>query len=279
MAQDTTNTIDKAQDAINQLLDMFQNDDMPAAIARTVIKRMADDVDTPSAKWSLGNQLLMMLAGTEDARGFHQWQDVGRSVKKGAKSFRILAPRVITVEDKETGEKRPQVVGFLAIPVFRYEDTEGADIGHFDYTPPTLPPLWDAARALGVDVSYQPFAKDFYGYYQPARDGAAAKIVLVSHDAAVFLHELAHAAHKRPKAKPGQDPAREIVAEFTSAVLCRMYGLQGTERNAYDYIRHYAEKAGKKDPTKAVMALLSDVDQTLRTIFEAAAAATESAAD
>jgi len=29
---------------------------------------------------------------TEDARGFRQWQKVGRRVKKGAKAFYILAP-------------------------------------------------------------------------------------------------------------------------------------------------------------------------------------------
>src|SRR4051794_40846156 len=41
--------------------------------------------------WSLCNQLLVLLAGTADARGYRQWQEGGRHVKKGAKSIRILA--------------------------------------------------------------------------------------------------------------------------------------------------------------------------------------------
>lgn len=260
----------RAQEAINDLLRMFETQDMPEAVAHTVIRRFSDDVDTPSAKWSLSNQLLMLMAGTEDARGFNQWKEVGRSVKKGAKAFRILAPRVVSKVDRDptTGEEvKAQVcVGFLAVPVFRFEDTEGAEIPHHDYTPPALPPLAGAAAALGVKLTYGPFTKDFFGYYRPG------EIHLCSEDATVFFHELAHAAHKRPKAASGQDPAREIVAEFVAAVLARLYGFKGYERPAHDYICHYARG---KAPTVAVVQLLADVDQVLRTIFEAALAAGE----
>ncbi len=34
----------------------------------------------------------MLMNETEDARGFRQWEKVGRRVKKGAKAFYILAP-------------------------------------------------------------------------------------------------------------------------------------------------------------------------------------------
>ena len=66
----------------------------------------------PQILGALRNRLLMMLAGTEDARGFRQWEKVGRMVKKGAKAFYILAPRIIKVKDEETEEEKHVLAGF-----------------------------------------------------------------------------------------------------------------------------------------------------------------------
>src|SRR5205085_1120822 len=79
-----------AEDALKEIVGLFESGNLPAAIAQTTIQRLADDC--PSAAWSLGNQLLALLAGTSDARGYKQWAEVGRHVKKGARAFRILAP-------------------------------------------------------------------------------------------------------------------------------------------------------------------------------------------
>ncbi len=38
----------------------------------------------PSSKWSLRNRLLMLSAGTSDARGYRQWREVGRHVRAGS---------------------------------------------------------------------------------------------------------------------------------------------------------------------------------------------------
>ena len=71
--------------------------------------------------------LLTALAGTGDARGYKQWQDADRHVKKGSKAFAIFAS--CTKRIKEPGkEDRVICFGFRAISVFRIEDTEGADI-------------------------------------------------------------------------------------------------------------------------------------------------------
>ena len=55
-------------EAISGLLAMLRRGELPEAIARTEITRRSSDA--PSAAWSLGNQLLMIAAGTTDARGF-----------------------------------------------------------------------------------------------------------------------------------------------------------------------------------------------------------------
>ncbi|WP_373278597.1 ArdC-like ssDNA-binding domain-containing protein [Alicyclobacillus shizuokensis] len=139
----------------------------------------------------------MVAHDTFDARGFKQWEEAGRKVKKGAKAFYILGPvtKTVTREDPETGEeiRRLVVVGFKAIPVFRLEDTEGDPVTVPNYDPPVLPPLMNVAQAWGIPVRYAPKTGRFYGLYHPVRD----EIILCSHDEITFFHELAHAAHNR----------------------------------------------------------------------------------
>jgi len=253
---------------------MFESGNLPAAVARTVIRGDA----RPCDRWSLGNRLLMLLAGTEDARGFKQWQEVGRRVKKGAKAFYILAPvtkkkTVRRVEvDPETGEEREveQVrivtVGFRDIPVFRVEDTEGEPLP--DYAPPEPPPLFDVAKRFVEDVKYRPFIGGYYGYF----NHLTKEIVLNTHDARTFFHELAHAVHHQVKPgglKGGQHADQEIVAEVVAATLCELYGYEGYIYHGWEYIRHYAAQGGQQ-ALKAVMGVLADVEKVLDVILGAA---------
>lgn len=76
-----------AAGALQAVLDLFESGDLPARVAETVIAR--HEGDSPMAAWSLGNQILCLLNGTADARGFRQWKEVGRHVRKGAKATYI----------------------------------------------------------------------------------------------------------------------------------------------------------------------------------------------
>ena len=116
------------KNAVNQLLDMFQSGKLPERVAFSIIHRHPGDV-IPSDKWSIGNRILQMLQGTADARGYKQWQEVGRQVRKGAHAIHILAPLTYKIKDKDelTGEDVEKIIvkGYRPIPVFRYEDTDG----------------------------------------------------------------------------------------------------------------------------------------------------------
>ncbi len=252
---------DKVKEATQKLIQLFASDSLPPAIAMTTIRAKAGQ-EIPSDSWSLGNRLLMFLAGTEDARGIKQWNKVGRKIKKGAKAFYILAPRMVKIKDEETDEERQVLAGFLSVPVFRYEDTEGEELVYPDYSPPTLPPLFEVAERYGIKVKYRAFSNRFYGAYTPSRKD----IILCSHDEAVFFHELAHAIHNTIKPlKPGQDPYQEIVAETVAATLCVMYGFDGYLYNAKKYIEIYS---GSKNPLRSIMQVLSDVEKVLEKILE-----------
>jgi hypothetical protein len=262
----------KAKVQLESLLELFRSGNVPNAVAIAVIPPL----DIPSAKWSLANRILTLLAGTADARGIRQWNEVGRKVKKGSRAFYILGPSIVkkTDTDNETGEdtEKSVLVGFHAIPVFRVEDTDGEPIDYPETEPSQLPPLFEVAKAWDIEVKYIPFSGRYYGYTWKDQD----KIALCTHDETVFFHELTHQAHFRvkstngQKSKSGQDPKQEIVAELSAAVLARLHGRQlPNEGKHYRYIESYADKM-KKDVYRACMSVLSDVEKVLGLILDTA---------
>jgi len=272
-----------AEQALNEVLELFADPDrLPAAIAETLIARQ--EGSSPMVNWSLPNQLLCVLAGSLDCRGIRQWNEAGRQVRKGARCVRILAPRTrkIREQDPSSGEESERVVtvGFLGIPVFRVEDTEGAPLEVPSYEPASFPPLYEAAERLGVRVDYAPGGAGarFRGAYQPSQQ----RIVLLTHDAVTFLHELAHAAHDRvlrargAALTGGQVASQEVVAEVVAATLCKLYGLDGYLAGCRTYVEHYAERTGA---AKAALRVLADVQAVLLEILEAATEPAATAAE
>jgi integrase len=69
---------------------LFRAGNVPKALAPIFIKRRDG---LPCRRWSWSNQLITALHGYADARGFRQWEQAGRHVKKGERAFDILAPR------------------------------------------------------------------------------------------------------------------------------------------------------------------------------------------
>ena len=256
-------TRSRADDALAEILAMFETGRLPDAIAQTRIVRARHD--RPMCEWSLGNQLLAFVHDTSDARGFRQWEQAGRRVRKGSRAFHILGPcKVKRTERDESGDEveRIMVVGFRAIPVFRLADTDGEPVEYPDYSPPELPPLHEVAERLDVPVRYLPSGSGERGAYVISR----GEIVLATHDVDTFFHELAHAAHATIEPlRGGQNPRQEIVAETVAAVLCRLYGYDGYLAEARDYVAFYA---GEQKPERAIMRLLADVEKVLDVILD-----------
>ena len=252
---------DRIKDALNGILAKFESGDIPQAVA---ISTFPMD-DMPSSNWSFLNRLIMCLSGTLDARGFRQWQQVGRSVKGGSKALYIMVPK-LTRRETDQGEDEHIIRGFLAKPVFRYEDTAGKPIEQKE--PPILPdlPLIEKAKEWGIAVKAIPGNYSYYGYFSEMN----AEIALATKDESVFFHELAHAAHS--KVRPQKDSltwTKEIVAELSAAALCRIVGKTSKHLgNSYRYIKHYATEANLS-PVKACLQVLADVESTLKLILTA----------
>jgi len=245
---------DRIKSALQCILEKFRSGEIPEVIAISSFP----PCNIPSAKWSLLNRAIMLSSGTKDARGFHQWKEVKRFVKKGAKAIIILAPRI-----KKEGEDEI-LKGFLAVPVFKLEDTDGEPLEYLKLELPELP-LKEVAESWGISIKAIPKNYRYYGFYSPERN----EIVLASEDESVFFHELAHAAHERVygKLQGGQDPLQEIVAELCAETLCQIVGKTSKYLgNSYRYIEGYAKEL-ELSPFTACVQVLGEVEKILGLIL------------
>ena len=252
---------DKVKQVLNVIVEKFKSGEIPEAVALASFPIP----DIPSSKWSFTNRTLMFLSGTGDARGYRQWQNARRWVKKGAKAIYILIPCIKKEVDEETGKEKEILQYFKSSPVYRYEDTDGEKL---DYEQLKLPdvPLLDRAKEWGISVKAVPGNYRYRGYYSPQRQ----EIALATPEEKVFFHELAHAGHERVNGalKNGQDPFQEIVAELSAQALCRLVGKQAidTTGNSFQYIEQYAEKVNMT-PHLACLRVMSETEKVLSLIL------------
>ena len=258
------------QSTIAKLLGQFARQEFPAEVGWQIIRRRAEDHPLPSDAWSPGNRWLMLAGGTSDARGFAQWHGVGRRVKPGSKALYICAPIIRKRQPNETDEADSEtnlrIIGFRWIPVFRLEDTAGASIASWDYTPSVLPPLFHVAERLGASVTWQPFAGRALGLYRPG----SKQIFLAEQSALTFFHELCH--HVDAQLQPlqaGRLAEAELVAEFGGAVLCSLQGITGYEAGTYRYLQAYAETKEPEAVLRAVMTVAARVEKIVGIILDA----------
>ena len=267
----------KAESAAKAILAAFQSGELPEALAPIFIHRK-DNV--PCRAWSWSNQLLAALTGTSDARGYRQWQQVGRHVKKGEKAFPILVPMVKkrAEKDAKTGEEKEVscVYGFTSAPVFGLEQTEG------DPLPPPDPevlawlddlPLLDVARQWGLSVdAYNGRPGAPLGKYRTGQG-----IALGVRNLSTWAHEMCHAADHRlgSLTEKGQHWRSETVAELGGATLLEILGYDhdADRGGCFEYVKAYATDAGIDTMaacqralrrTCDAVALILDTAETLR---------------
>ena len=266
----------KAEEAANRIIQAFEAGDVPQALAAVFVHRRDE---SPCRKWSWNNQLLAALFGHSDARGFRQWQEVGRNVRKGQKAFPILAPCMRSVkktEDDGRETKRQVLYGFTSVAVFGLSQTEGEPIVVDPEVAAWLEslPLGDVARSWGLEVdAFNGERGGYLGYY---KHGEA--IALGVKNLATWAHELVHAADDQGKQivkRRGQEPSNEIVAELGGAVLLEILGheVEADRGGAWSYIKSYAKLADIEPITACqrlltrtcdAVALILDTAETLR---------------
>lgn len=251
---------DNVKQVLNQILDRFRDGNIPEAVAYS----MYPIPDIPSSKWSIINRTLMFFGGTSDARGYRQWKQVNRYVKKGSKALYILVPFIKKVDDG--GDEKEMLYGFGCKPIFAVEDTDGDPLEYENIELPDLP-LLDRAQEWGISVKAIPGSYRYQGFY--SQDNK--EIALATPEEKVFFHELSHAGHEKVKVSliNGQNPLQEIVAELCAATLCKLVGKQQNDTfgNSFRYIEKYAEKI-KMNPHSACLKVMSETEKVLNLILK-----------
>jgi hypothetical protein len=175
----------------------------------------------------------------------HMWNQVGRSVKKGAKGIMIFAPMVVKKEPvpgQDEAKERSRLAGFRTAYVFDVAQTEGQPLPEFAKT--TGDPK-DYVRKLRTLVAKQGIAVEYDPTIAPAQGvSTGGRIQLMpdlppAEEFSVLAHELAHEMmHHDKAAAPLPKVVRETQAEAVAFVVCRGIGLE-TNNAAADYIALY----------------------------------------
>jgi hypothetical protein len=264
----------KAAEAANEILRAFQKpNSLPTPLGQVFIHRK-DNV--PCRAWSWRNQLLSALHGHADARGFRQWEQVGRHVKEGEKAFYILSPCMKTVEEK-TGDEKKVIYGFKGTPVFGFDQTEGKSlpVGDpvFERWLKSLP-LREVADAWGLSVeAYNGKGATSLGKFRHELNGNGKAIALGVKNLSTWAHELVHAAdHRTGKlTELGQHWRSETVAELGGAVLLKVLGHDHDADlgGCWEYLQGYAKKQ-KIDVLKACNLVLERTCEAVALILDTA---------
>ena len=204
-------------------------------------------------RYSFGNCMLIahqMPAATQVA-GFKSWQELGRQVRKGEPSIRILAPMSVKERDAAGDETGERVTFFRGVPVFDIAQTDGDPLPAAPREPITggshgryVATLEAFAGSLGYSVSSE--ALEHAGGYCDARNHRI--VVSSSIDAAnarvrVLVHELAHALGVG-YAEYGREVA-EVIVETATVVVCGSIGLD-TSGESIPYIRVSSPFGGER---------------------------------
>lgn len=275
----------KAEGIAAGILSAFEAGTVPDALAQVFIKRSDS---TPCRAWSWSNQLITcLIGGTDDARGFKQWQTVGRKVRKGTKAFNILGPVLISVDGNGKKSKakeggRPLLIGFKSISVFPIENTDVFDADLWAKASKARQdarawiedlPLYDVATSWGLTVnSYSGEGARYLGYYKHGATGQA--IAVGVENLSTWAHELVHAADNRNDKMvkgTGQESTNEIVAELGGTILLKMLGhdVAADMGGAWQYIQRYSQKDNAK-ALSACMKLLNRTCEAVNLIIETA---------
>lgn len=181
--------------------------------------------------YSAGNCQLIAIQRPYATRvaGYRAWQSMGRQVRKGETSIRILAP--LAVKDKETGEY--DVKGFRSVGVFDIAQTDGDALEEIAQNLTGNAPsdvfarLSDVATGLGFTVAVETIEEPGVNGYCSHAD----KKIVVSSDndgaqqVKTLAHEISHAILHGDGDKTARE-LRELEAESSAYVICSALGLE-----------------------------------------------------
>ena len=251
--------------------------------------------------YSFNNTLLIAMQGGQLVAGFNKWKDTfHRTVKKGEKGIKILAPAPYKVKQKTekldeqgkpildkdgkplTEEKTVQIPAFKVVSVFDVSQTEGEPLPSIavNELSGSVQDYQDFFRALEqaspVPIGFEDIEGGAHGYFHLLDNRIAIQEGMSQlQTIKTAIHEIAHAKlHAIDPDDPEQTSrpdsrTREVQAESVAYAVCQHYGLD-TSEYSFGYVagwssgRELAElKASLEIIRSAAHELISALDEHL----------------
>ena len=251
--------------------------------------------------YSFNNTLLIAMQGGQLVAGFNKWKDTfHRTVKKGEKGIKILAPAPYKVKQKMekldeqgkpildkdgkplTEEKTVQIPAFKVVSVFDVSQTEGEPLPSIavNELSGSVQDYQDFFKALEqaspVPIGFEDIEGGAHGYFHLLDNRIAIQEGMSQlQTIKTAIHEIAHAKlHAIDPTDPEQtnrpdSRTREVQAESVAYAVCQHYGLD-TSEYSFGYVagwssgRELAElKASLEIIRNAAHELISALDEHL----------------
>jgi antirestriction protein ArdC len=197
-------------------------------------------------QYSLANVLLiaMQCPGAAHVAGYRTWQRLGRQVRRGESSIRILAPIIRRAGDDDQ-EEEEKVVAFRTVGVFDVSQTSGEPLPQFARAKGSPGKYSDRLRELirsrGIALQYSDDIAPALGISSGGQITVRCGLAPAT-EFSVLVHELAHEMlHKGGEA--GNRTVRETEAEAVAFVVNQAIGMESGTASS-DYIQLYQ---GKKE--------------------------------
>lgn len=189
-------------------------------------------------KYSLNNRILIQLQmpNATKVASFLKWKELGRNVKKGEKSIRILAPimkKTQVMNNDGKMEDKISGIWFKTVPVFDISQTEGEAVPEWNIRPSLendddkglYALLTKKAESRNIIVSEKelngPLGVSYGGRVEiDSRQNQVSKFL-------TLIHEIAHEIlHKGSESKNLSRNDKECQAEATAYIVASHFGLE-----------------------------------------------------
>ncbi|MCM3358109.1 ArdC family protein [Psychrobacillus sp. MER TA 171] len=247
-------TAEEMQEEVQVLLDTLQTGVLNFQYEPEAFKAMLA-MQSLIPTYSFRNMMLIraQMPHARFIASFLKWKELNRSVRKGEKALRVLAPRIIKEIDEASGIEESKLIGYTSVPVFDVSQTDGDPLPIDDYKLELTGESEEAIRIfewvkLLASEDNCPLkngdAEGACGYYNRVEHYIMVDQNLsINHRAKTAVHELVHSRVHRHDTKSSKEE-KECVAEGTAFIICSYFGLD-TSNYSFEYVYGWSKDKGE----------------------------------